>query len=81
MKNFLFTTLKNHRPVQLRETNQSQQPTTVQQRAIQISQNTISRNITNNNNMLTRNIFHSQPLFSVSSIFGLKQSSCRSCGH
>jgi hypothetical protein len=78
MKNFLFTTLKNHRPVQLRETTSAQQPT-VQQRSIQISQNNISRNISNN--MLTRNIFNSQPLFSVSSIFGLKQSSCRSCGH
>jgi hypothetical protein len=79
MKNFLFTTLKNHRPVQIRETNQYQQSTSVQQRSIQISQNTISRNI--NNNMLTRNIFNSQPIFSVSSIFGLKQGSCRSCGH
>lgn len=35
----------------------------------------------NNNNMLTRNIRDSQPIFSVSSIFGLKQGSCSSCGH
>ena len=34
-----------------------------------------------NRQMLTRNIQISQPLFSVSAIFGLKQGSCRSCGH
>ena len=34
-----------------------------------------------NNNMLSRNIRDSQPIFSVSSIFGLKQGSCSSCGH
>ena len=34
-----------------------------------------------NRQILTRNIEISQPIFSVSAIFGLKQGSCHSCGH
>lgn len=93
MQRFFFTTLKNHLPVQLPASDpaSASAPTPraqprprmmimtgqIQPRNIRVAAPTAPAN----NNMLARNIRDSQPIFSVSSIFGLKQGSCSSCGH
>ena len=89
MQRFFFTTLKNHLPVQLPASDPASAPTPRAQPRMMIMTGQLQpRNIrvatpaaSTNNNMLARNIRDSQPIFSVSSIFGLKQGSCSSCGH
>lgn len=93
MQRFFFTTLKNHLPVQLPASDpaSASAPTPRAQprpRMMIMTGQIQPRNIRvaapaapANNNMLARNIRDSQPIFSVSSIFGLKQGSCSSCGH
>ena len=92
MQRFYFTTLKNHLPVQLPVSDPASAPAPraqprprmmimtgqIQPRNIRVAAPAAPRA---DNNMLTRNIRVSQPIFSVSSIFGLKQGSCSSCGH
>lgn len=97
MNHFLFTTLKNHRPVHINDppktTAPPRQPQT-SQRQVHVTFNSVqhvpvpvprqasvSAPITGYNQILSRNIRDSQPTFSVSAMFGLKQGSCRSCGH
>lgn len=91
MQRFFFTTLKNHLPVQLPASDLASAPRAqprprmmimtgqIQPRNIRVAEP--ARAARADNNMLTRNIRDSQPIFSVSSIFGLKQGSCSSCGH
>lgn len=97
MQRFFFTTLKNHLPVQLPVSDPAPAPAPapraqprprmmimtgqIQPRNIRIVTATTAAAPRADNNMLTRNIRDSQPIFSVSSIFGLKQGSCSSCGH
>jgi hypothetical protein len=88
MQRFFFTTLKNHLPVQLPASDPASAPRAQPRPRMMIMTGQIQpRNIRvaeparADNNMLTRNIRDSQPIFSVSSIFGLKQGSCSSCGH
>ena len=94
MQRFFFTTLKNHLPVQLPASDPASAPAPRAQPRMMIMTGQLQpRNIrvaaaapapraaSANNNMLARNIRDSQPVFSVSSIFGLKQGSCSSCGH
>jgi hypothetical protein len=75
--------LKNHRPVHLQENTPSINRGS---QTRQIINTTAAATAAapphpNTRNILTRNMIHSQPIFSVSSIFGLKQGSCKSCGH
>ena len=94
MQRFFFTTLKNHLPVQLPSSDPASASAPRAQPRMMIMTGQIQpRNIrvvtsapraaiaNNNNNILARNIRVSQPIFSVSSIFELKQGSCSSCGH
>ena len=94
MQRFFFTTLKNHLPVQLPASDPASAPRAqprprmmimtgqIQPRNIRFAEPArAARAARADNNMLTRNIRDSQPIFSVSSIFGLKQGSCSSCGH
>ena len=91
MQRFYFTTLKNHLPVQLPVSDPASAPAPRAQprpRMMIMTGQIQPRNIRvaapaapANNNILARNIRDSQPIFSVSSIFGLKQGSCSSCGH
>lgn len=70
MRNFIFNQQKQQSPP-----NTKYAPT-IQSKSIE---HTIPT--TYNRQMLSRNIQISQPIFSISAIFGLKQGSCRSCGH
>lgn len=70
MRNFYFNQQKQN------QHTQHTKPQTNQPKSIETSIPTVY-----NRQMLTRNIQISQPIFSVSAIFGLKQGSCRSCGH
>jgi len=98
MNHFLFTTLKNHRPVHINDPPTTTAPTPQKQsgsRQVHVTFNSVQHvpvpvprqasvatPITGyNNQILSRNIRDSQPTFSVSAMFGLKQGSCRSCGH
>ena len=82
MNHFLFTTLKNHRPVHLPGIQGNLENTINRgSQTRQIVNTTAAAAHPNTRNILTRNMIHSQPIFSVSSIFGLKQGSCKSCGH
>jgi hypothetical protein len=75
MRNFFFNQQKQHKILPL--------PLPAELARQESQTKSIETSIPNqyNRQILTRNMEISQPIFSVSAIFGLKQGSCHSCGH